>query len=165
MEKKNKGIDQILALFRLFLRNKKLGAGVSILFILVLLGSFGPLFVSEKGLRIATFLQDLSPSSKNLLGTDTMGRDIFSMIWYGGRISIFIGLLATIISTFIAIVYGTISGLANDFIDGIMMRITEIFLSIPNLNAQRAESMATFPAPITAILFPILTGVSHSGKR
>lgn len=47
-----------------------------------------------------------APDREFLFGTDTMGRDIFSMIWYGGRISILIGGLATVISTFIAVVVG-----------------------------------------------------------
>ncbi|MEF9918531.1 MAG: ABC transporter permease [Eubacterium sp.] len=73
------------------------------------------------------------PDANFYFGTDMMGRDIFSMIWYGGRISLFIGLTATIISTFIAIVYGSISGLANEWIDDGMMRLTEIILSIPSI--------------------------------
>ena len=51
-----------------------------------------------------------APNAEFLFGTDTMGRDIFSMIWYGGRISILIGGLATVISTFIAVVVGAFSG-------------------------------------------------------
>lgn len=76
---------------------------------------------------------NVSPNKEFWFGTDTMGRDIFSMIWYGGRISLFIGILATVISTIIAIIYGTISGLASVWIDDIMMRVTEIFLSIPSI--------------------------------
>lgn len=75
----------------------------------------------------------LKPGSKFYFGTDTMGRDIFSMIWYGGRISLFIGILSTIISTSIAILYGTISACSNQFIDDLMMRITEMILSIPSI--------------------------------
>lgn len=73
------------------------------------------------------------PNSEFYFGTDTMGRDIFSMIWYGGRISLYIGVLATIISTFIAIIYGTISGTATARIDNAMMRFNEILLSLPNI--------------------------------
>ena len=62
-----------------------------------------------------------------------MGRDIFSMIWYGGRQSLFIGIAATVISTGIAIVFGTVSGMAPDWLDMLLMRATEILLSIPNL--------------------------------
>ena len=73
------------------------------------------------------------PCREFLFGTDTMGRDIFSMIWYGGRISLFIGLLSTLISTVIAVVFGGISGIAPQWLDTLLMRLTEILLSIPNL--------------------------------
>jgi peptide/nickel transport system permease protein len=75
----------------------------------------------------------IAPCKEFLFGTDTMGRDIFSMIWYGGRQSLFIGIAATVISTGIAIVFGTVSGMAPDWLDMLLMRATEILLSIPNL--------------------------------
>ena len=74
-----------------------------------------------------------APNAEFLFGTDTLGRDIFSGIWYGGRISIMIGFLATVISTFIAVVYGSVSGIAPVWLDTLMMRFTEIFLSVPGL--------------------------------
>lgn len=76
---------------------------------------------------------NIAPNKDFLFGTDTMGRDIFSMIWYGGRISLFIGVVSTVISAFIAIVYGAISGTAPEWVDTILMRLTEIILSVPNL--------------------------------
>ncbi|ENZ03254.1 hypothetical protein HMPREF1092_00440 [Clostridium thermobutyricum] len=76
---------------------------------------------------------NIAPNSKFLFGTDTLGRDIFSMIWYGGKISLFIGILATFISTVIGIIYGSICGLANEYLDDLMMRIAEIMLSIPSI--------------------------------
>ena len=74
-----------------------------------------------------------APDREFLFGTDTMGRDIFSMIWYGGRISLLIGVLATFLSTVLAIVFGAVSGCAPEWVDSLLMRFTEIFLSIPNL--------------------------------
>lgn len=76
---------------------------------------------------------NVAPNGEFLFGTDTLGRDIFSGIWYGGRISITIGFLATLISTVIAVVYGSISGIAPVWLDTLMMRFTEIFLSVPGL--------------------------------
>ena len=73
------------------------------------------------------------PDGQIYFGTDMMGRDIFSMIWYGGRISLFIGLAATGLSTLIAVVYGSISGLSSEWVDDGMMRLTEIILSIPSI--------------------------------
>ena len=74
-----------------------------------------------------------APGREFLFGTDTMGRDIFSMIWYGGRISLLIGVLATFLYTVLAIVFGAVSGSAPEWADSLLMRFTEIFLSIPNL--------------------------------
>ena len=74
-----------------------------------------------------------APNSEFLFGTDALGRDIFSGIWYGGRISITIGFLATLLSTAIAVIYGSISGIAPVWLDTLMMRVAEIFLSIPSL--------------------------------
>lgn len=73
------------------------------------------------------------PGPEFWFGTDTMGRDIFSMIWYGGRTSLLIGFLSTALSTMLAILFGTASGLAPKWLDGLLMRLTEIFLSIPSL--------------------------------
>ncbi len=75
----------------------------------------------------------MAPNREFLFGTDTMGRDIFSMIWYGGRISLLVGFLATFLSTLIAIVFGSISGCAPKWLDDGLMRLTEILLSVPNL--------------------------------
>lgn len=74
-----------------------------------------------------------APNGEFLFGADLMGRDIFSMIWYGGRLSLFIGLASALISTAIAILFGAVSGCAPDWLDTLLMRVTEILLSVPNL--------------------------------
>ena len=76
---------------------------------------------------------NVAPNRAFLFGTDTLGRDIFSGIWYGGRISITIGFLATVISTAIAVIYGSVSGIAPAWLDTLLMRFAEIFLSVPGL--------------------------------
>ena len=62
-----------------------------------------------------------------------MGRDIFSMIWYGGRVSLLIGVISTVISTLIAILFGAVSGMSPKWLDDLLMRINEIILSVPGL--------------------------------
>ena len=74
-----------------------------------------------------------APNREFLFGTDTMGRDIFSMIWSGGRLSLFIGICATLLSTAIAVFFGSLSGCAGEKLDAFFMRVNEIFISIPNL--------------------------------
>lgn len=76
---------------------------------------------------------NVPPDGEFLFGTDTMGRDIFSMIWYGGRISLFIGSVSALISTVIAVVFGTVSGCAPAWADSVLMRLADILLSVPNL--------------------------------
>lgn len=74
-----------------------------------------------------------APGKEFLFGTDAMGRDIFSMIRYGGRISITIGFLATLLSTVLAVLVGSVSGCAHARIDDVLMGATELFLSVPGL--------------------------------
>lgn len=76
---------------------------------------------------------NVSPNREFLFGTDTMGRDIFSMIWYGGRISLYIGIASTLLSTVIAVIFGSVSGCAPEWVDALLMRLTEILLSVPGL--------------------------------
>lgn len=82
-------------------------------------------------LNLAHF--NVAPNRDFYFGTDTLGRDIFSIIWYGGRISLFIGIFSTMISTSIALLYGAISGIASKAVDNVMMRFDEMLLSIPNI--------------------------------
>lgn len=74
-----------------------------------------------------------APGREFLFGTDAMGRDLFRCIWHGGRVSLFIGFLSTLISTAIAVVYGAVSGVSSPGVDSAMMRLTEILLSVPGL--------------------------------
>ncbi len=95
------------------------------------------------------------PNAEFFFGTDTLGRDIFSMVWYGGRISLLIGALAAGISTGIAVVFGAVSGCAPAWADLLLMRFTEILLSVPGilivLLIQAALGKATVPGISAAI--------------
>lgn len=76
---------------------------------------------------------NVAPNKIFYFGTDSMGRDVFSNIWYGGRVSLFIGIFSTVISTFIGVLYGCISGMSSMRIDNLMMKATELLLSIPSI--------------------------------
>lgn len=73
------------------------------------------------------------PGGSHLLGTDHMGRDLLSLLLYGGRASLYIGLLSGSLSTVIAVVYGTISGLAGERVSDLMMRFAEMIMSVPSI--------------------------------
>ncbi len=75
----------------------------------------------------------LAPCHEFFFGTDTLGRDLFSCIWHGGRISLTIGFLSSALSTIIAVVYGTASALAPAWLDRLFMRIVDLLFAVPSL--------------------------------
>jgi len=74
-----------------------------------------------------------APSSSHFFGTDPLGRDVFKMLCAGGRTSLFIGLFATLISTVIAAVYGSVSAISGPKTDNLLMRFTEILICVPQV--------------------------------
>jgi peptide/nickel transport system permease protein len=77
----------------------------------------------------------LPPSSKAWFGTDDIGRDIYSRLIYGLRVSLLIGLMSAIFSVLIGVTLGAIAGFRGGLIDDVMMRVTDIFLAFPFLVA------------------------------
>ncbi len=73
------------------------------------------------------------PDETFYFGTDSLGRDIFSIIWYGGRVSLLVGFLSMLVSTGIGVLYGCISGTASGISDHILMRLAELISSIPSI--------------------------------
>lgn len=74
-----------------------------------------------------------APSGAHWFGTDQLGRDIFSRVIYGGRISIAVGLITTLVSVTIGIVWGAVAGYAGGRVDALMMRIVDILYALPFL--------------------------------
>lgn len=73
------------------------------------------------------------PGSEYWFGSDSLGRDLFTRIWYGARISLTIGIVTALITFVVGVFYGGISGLIGGRVDNIMMRIVEILWGIPFL--------------------------------
>ncbi len=73
-----------------------------------------------------------APSAKHLFGTDELGRDVFSRMLYGARISLFVGFVAVSISSFIGIIIGLLSGYFGGITDKILMRFVDIMLCFPS---------------------------------
>ncbi len=105
----------------------------AILLVIVTGAIFPALFTSADPSYMNLDFVNQAPGTRFYFGSDSLGRDIFAMIWHGARVSLLIGITAAFISAFIAVVYGSISGLSNEMIDDAMMRFTEILLSIPSV--------------------------------
>lgn len=120
------------------MRNKMAVTGMIILTIISLLSFIGP-FLSELGVTPYAFDEidwDYirgAPSfeNKHYFGTDTNGRDLFMRTLYGGRISIMVGVVATLVSLIIGVTYGAFSGFIGGKTDTIMMRIVDVLYSLP----------------------------------
>ncbi|HJP84941.1 MAG TPA: ABC transporter permease [Gemmatimonadaceae bacterium] len=77
--------------------------------------------------------KDLPPSLAHPFGTDPYSRDVLSRVIYGARLSLTIGILATMVSLTFGVAYGAIAGYASGLVDGVMMRLLDALLSIPRL--------------------------------
>ncbi|HSB66305.1 MAG TPA: ABC transporter permease [Anaerolineales bacterium] len=74
-----------------------------------------------------------SPTAAHFFGTDELGRDIFTRILYGGRVSLLVGLISTILTIFLGVVVGALSGYYGGVLDNVLMRITDTFLTFPTI--------------------------------
>jgi len=116
-------------------RDRSGRTGILILLVVGIMAVFGPMlfpFNPEKiGTTVSSILQP--PSAEHWLGTDELGRDIFSQFLLGARISLLVGITATLIAMIVGSVIGLISGFAGGFTDVFLMRITDFFLVLPTI--------------------------------
>ncbi len=119
--------------WRRFRQNKVAVLALIILAVMVVMVIIGPMLTGYRFDKGDYKLKNALPSAAHLFGTDQLGRDIFTRIWVGGRISIIIGLAGALISTVLGSIYGAFSAYAGGKVDNIMMRIVEILSSIPYL--------------------------------
>ena len=117
----------------ILLKNKLTLAGMVIVALIILLGLLAPLVSpwDPNLMNVAGRLQ--APSLHHFFGTDEMGRDIFSRILYGARISITVGLSIVIIAAALGVAIGSVSGFCGGRVDRIIMALTDMILSFPSM--------------------------------
>lgn len=110
--------------------NKKLLLGVGIFSLLLLFIFLGPSFYDKDPDEIDLYRIEKAPSREHPLGTDKVGRDVLSRLMWGGRVSLSVGLLATMVKVLIALVLGFLAGFFKR-LDGLIMRIVDVFMCFP----------------------------------
>lgn len=125
------GITYWQDVWRRLKENKLAMFGLVTIVIIIFLAIFGPLISPYSYSDQFLDHQGVKPNIKFWFGTDTLGRDIFVRVLYGARISLAVGFVATFINLTVGVIYGGIAGYMGGRVDNIMMRIVDVFYSIP----------------------------------
>ena len=140
-----------------FLKNRLAVIGLLIIVALVFIAVFAP-FIAPFDPLLTNLSQRLLPlSSAHFFGTDEVGRDIFSRVVWGSRLTLYVIGLVAIIAAPVGIIVGTASGYFGGFIDTVLMRITDIFLAFPKLILALAFVAALGPGIENAIIAIAIT--------
>jgi peptide/nickel transport system permease protein len=140
-----------------FLRNPLTVIGLLVIVTLLLVAAFAPWIATHDPLAQNLSERLQPPSTSHWFGTDQIGRDLYSRVIYGARITIYIVLLVTIIVAPIGLVIGTIAGYFGGAVDAALMRLTDIFLAFPGLVLALAFVAALGPGLENAVIAIALT--------
>ncbi len=139
-------------------KNLILYLGLIIVIFFIFLAIFAPFITSYEPDEINMTEIFLPPSEKHLFGTDELGRDVFTRVVYGSRISLFVGIVAVGISIIIGVILGLISGYFGGIIDSIIMRFTDVMLCFPSFFLILAVIAFLNPSIINVMVIIGLTG-------
>jgi len=114
-----------------FLKNKLAMIGFILLTLFILAAIFAPILTTYLRDSIDLMNIESRPSLNHILGTDELGRDVFTRLLYGGRVSLGVALSATIIQLVIGVTFGCISGFYGKWIDNVIMRIVDTVMCFP----------------------------------
>lgn len=131
IEQAEKGTSLWLDAWHRLKKNRLAVAGAIFILFIGAVSAFGPSFLKYSYEETNLDLGTSPPSGEHWLGTDKLGRDQFTRIVYGGRVSLSVGLIATAVSLTIGLLYGTIAGFAGGKLDALMMRIVDILYALP----------------------------------
>jgi peptide/nickel transport system permease protein len=148
-----------LIVFR-FRKNKLAIVGLLILLVLMVLVVSAPLYADYQN----AVAQDIPnrfqpPSSAHIFGTDTYGRDLFTRIVFGGRISLFAGLGTILLALVFGVALGGVAGYFGGRLDTLIMRFVDIFMAIPSLLLSLAVCTALGEGTFNMIIALMLTNV------
>jgi peptide/nickel transport system permease protein len=158
-----------------FRRHKAAVISAVVLLIMAVLCFGAPIFAPYPFDAIDLRNARQAPSWAHLMGTDDLGRDVFTRILYGGRISLMVGIFAATFSTVIGSLIGALSGYYGGLVDNVLMRFTEVMIAIPTLPLLIIiSSYARASVPVIVLVIGVLSWMAtarivrasvHSTKR
>jgi peptide/nickel transport system permease protein len=140
-----------------FLRNPLAVAGLGIIVALAIIAMLAPWIATHDPLAQDLSRRLLPPSSAHWFGTDQVGRDVFSRVVHGSRITLYIVFLVAVIVAPVGLAIGTVAGYAGGWVDTVLMRLTDIFLAFPGLILALAFVAALGPGLFNAVIAIALT--------
>jgi len=138
--------------YTLWRRNHLMVVGTSIILFLLLVAAVAPLLATHDPYEQILPNRLLSPSAQHFFGTDNLGRDIYSRVVYGSRVTLTIVFLVAAISTPLGLVIGVLAGYFGGALDEILMRLSDVFLAFPKLILAIAFAAALGPGVENAIV-------------
>lgn len=139
-------------------KNKVAMFSLVLLVLIVLMCAIQPLIAGDSYKIQNIYNMNQRPSSEHIFGTDALGRDIFDRLWVGGRVSLIIAFVGTVVECVFGTIYGGISGYFGGKVDNIMMRIVEILNSIPYLIVVILISVRLGNGIVPLLIALVLTG-------
>ncbi len=139
-----------MSFWRRFCRNRSAVVGLVILGIVIFIAASAHVFFPEDPFKLVG--QSMSAPGENgfMLGSDTLGRDVAAGMAHGARVSLLIGLLATSVAVTVGVLFGAFAGYFGGWVDDVLMRVTEMFQTIPSF---------IFAILIVAIMKPSINSV------
>ena len=125
--------SQLKEIWRRFRRNKQAMVGMCMLLLMIFSAIFASVISPYDPLQQDIINRLQPPSAAHFFGTDELGRDIFSRILYGSRISLTVGLIAVSISSVVGCALGAIAGYYGGVFDNVIMRCTDVLMAIPSI--------------------------------
>jgi len=125
--------SQVREVWRRFCRNKQAMVGMFMLLLLIFAAIFAEVIAPYDPIEQDIINRLQPPSAAHFFGTDELGRDIFSRILYGSRISLTVGLIAVGLSSVVGCTLGAIAGYYGGALDNVIMRCTDILMAIPSI--------------------------------
>jgi peptide/nickel transport system permease protein len=136
----------------LWRRNRLMVLGTAIILSLILIAATAPLLATHDPYEQILNDRLLHPSATHWFGTDSLGRDIFSRVVYGARVTLTIALLVAAISTPLGMLIGIVAGYLGGAVDEVLMRLADVFLAFPRLILAIAFAAALGPGVENAVL-------------